>query len=321
MMHKTGSPGRRFVGGLIRFVFLTGFAFVILYPVVTLVSKAFMHQQDLYDNTVLWIPKHLTWENVEFAWKSMDFPVAFKNSMLVVVATALLQTASTMMAGYAFARFDFPLKKVLFALVLLSIVLPPQIMMVPQYMHFKNFDFLGIIQATTGKSANLLGSPWPFFILSATGFGIRNGLFIYLFRQAFRAMPRETEEAALVDGANHFRVFTQIMVPNAMGIIATVLLFSVVWQWNDTFYSGLFTGNTKMLPQAFDLFNSYLRDFTGGRAESVLENISRYDLTDPNVLKLLRNAAVFLIMAPLLAFYAVLQRFFVEGIERSGLVG
>ena len=320
-MHKTGSPVRRFCSALVRFVFLTGFAFVILYPVITLVSKAFMHQQDLYDNTVLWIPKHLTLDNIEFAWKSMEFPKAFGNSMLVVTATALLQTVSTMMAGYGFARFDFPLKKVLFAMVILSIVLPPQLMMIPQYMHFKNFDFLNIIQTVSGEPVNLLGSPWPFFILSATGFGIRNGLFIYLFRQAFRAMPRETEEAALVDGANHFRVFTQIMVPNAVGIIATVLLFSVVWQWNDTFYSGLFTGNTKMLPQAFDLFNSYLRDFTGGRAESVVENISRYDLTDANVLKLLRNSAVFLIMAPLLAFYAVLQRFFVEGIERSGLVG
>ncbi len=320
-MNKTGSPIRRFVSALIRFVFLTGFAFVILYPVVTLVSKAFMHQQDLYDNTVLWIPKHLTLDNIEFAWNTMGYPEALGNSLVVVVATSLLQTISTMMAGYAFARFEFPLKKFFFAMVLLSIVLPPQIMMIPQYMHFKSFDFFGIIQAMGGKTVNLLGTPWPFFILSATGFGIRNGLFIYLFRQAFRAMPRETEEAALVDGANHFRVFTQIMVPNAVGIIATVLLFSVVWQWNDTFYSGLFTGNTKMLPQAFDLFNSYLEDFTGGRAESVVENISRYDLTDANVLKLLRNSGVFLIMTPLLAFYAVLQRFFVEGIERSGLVG
>ena len=320
-MNKTGSPIRRFVSTLIRFVFLTGFAFVILYPVVTLVSKAFMHQQDLYDNTVLWIPKHLTLDNIEFAWNTMGYPEALGNSLVVVVATSLLQTISTMMAGYAFARFEFPLKKFFFAMVLLSIVLPPQIMMIPQYMHFKSFDFFGIIQAMGGKTVNLLGTPWPFFILSATGFGIRNGLFIYLFRQAFRAMPRETEEAALVDGANHFRVFTQIMVPNAVGIIATVLLFSVVWQWNDTFYSGLFTGNTKMLPQAFDLFNSYLEDFTGGRAESVVENISRYDLTDANVLKLLRNSGVFLIMTPLLAFYAVLHRFFVEGIERSGLVG
>ena len=124
-MHKTGSPVRRFCSALVRFVFLTGFAFVILYPVITLVSKAFMHQQDLYDNTVLWIPKHLTLDNIEFAWKSMEFPKAFGNSMLVVTATALLQTVSTMMAGYGFARFDFPLKKVLFAMVILSIVLPP----------------------------------------------------------------------------------------------------------------------------------------------------------------------------------------------------
>lgn len=320
-MQKTGSPARRFFSALVRFVFLTGFAFVILYPVITLVSKAFMHQQDLYDNTVLWIPKHFTIENLRFAWEAMDYPVALRNSLVVVLATTLLQTASTMLVGYGFARYNFPLKKLFFAIVLLSIVLPPQQMMTPLYLHFKSFDFLGLVELTTGSTANLLGTPWPFFVLSATGFGIRNGLFIYLFRQAFRGMPRETEEAALVDGANHFRVFCQIMVPNAMGIVATVVLFSIVWQWNDSFYSGLFTGNTKMLPQAFDLFNSYMNDFTGGRAEEILENISRYDLSDDNVLKLLRNSAVFLIMVPLLAFYAVLQRFFVEGIERSGLVG
>ena len=320
-MQKTGSPAKRFFVSLVRFVFLTGFAFVILYPVITLVSKAFMHQQDLYDNTVLWVPKHFTLENLKFAWNAMDYPNSLGNSLVVVVFTTLLQTVSTMLVGYGFARYNFPLKKLLFGVVLLTIVLPPQQMMTPLYLHFKSFDFLGLFQATAGGPVNLLGSPWPFFVLSATGFGIRNGLFIYLFRQVFRGMPRETEEAALVDGANHLRVFYQIMVPNAMGVIATVLLFSIVWQWNDTFYSGLFTGNTKMLPQAFDLFNSYLREFTGGRAETYLENISRYDLSDPNILKLLRNSAVFLIMAPLLGFYAILQRFFVEGIERSGLVG
>lgn len=320
-MQKTGSPTKRFFVSLVRFVFLTGFAFVILYPVITLISKAFMHQQDLYDNTVLWIPKHFTIENLHFAWSAMDYPQSLANSLVVVIFTTLLQTASTMLVGYGFARYNFPLKKLLFGIVLLTIVLPPQQMMTPLYLHFRSFDFLGIVHAVAGQPANLLGTPWPFFVLSATGFGIRNGLFIYLFRQVFRGMPRETEEAALVDGANHFRVFCQIMVPNAMGVLATVLLFSIVWQWNDTFYSGLFTGNTKMLPQAFDLFNSYLRDFTGGRAETYLENISRYDLGDANVLKLLRNSAVFLIMAPLLGFYAILQRFFVEGIERSGLVG
>lgn len=320
-MRSSESGIKRLLSQVVRFVFLAGFAFVILYPVVTLVSKAFMHQQDLYDNTVLWIPKHFTTENLAFAWNTMNYPQALKNSLVVVVLTTILQTVTTMLAGYGFARYNFRFKGLLFGIVILSIVIPPQQMMTPLYLHFKEFDVAGLFALTTGEPLNLLGTPWPFFILSATGFGIRNGLFIYLFRQVFRGMPRETEEAALVDGANHFRVFCQIMVPNAMGVIATVLLFSCVWQWNDTFYAGLFTGNTKMLPQAFDLFNSYLENFSGGRVESVVENISRYDLTDANVLKLLRNSGVFLIMTPLLAFYALLQRFFVEGVERSGLVG
>lgn len=309
------------LGGLVKAVFLIGFSFIILYPVITMISKAFMQQQDVYDNTVLWVPRHFTLENISFAYNSMGYLSALCNSLLVVTVTTLLQTLSCMLVGYGFARFRFRGKNLFFALVLLTILVPPQQIMTQLYLYFKDFDVFGIFEATVGKSMNLLDSFWPFFLLSATGFGIKNGLFIFIFRQSFRGMPKETEEAAMVDGAGAFRTFWQIMLPGATTIIATVVLFSFVWGWNDTFYSGLFLQQTRMLPQAFELFNSYLGGNKGLVGGEIATQLSRFNLEDTQVIALLRNAGIFLIMMPLLAFYAVTQRFFVESIERSGLVG
>ena len=320
-LRKVERTTSQVIGGLVKAVFLVGFSFIILYPVITMISKAFMQQQDVYDNTVLWMPRHFTLENIQFAYNSMGYLSALGNSLLVVTVTTLLQTFTCMLVGYGFARFRFRGKNLFFGLVILTILVPPQQLMTQLYLYFKDFDLFGLLEATMGKPLNLLDSFWPFFLLSATGFGLKNGLFIFMFRQSFRGMPRETEEAAMVDGAGAFRTFWQIMLPGATTMIATVVLFSFVWGWNDTFYSGLFLQQTKMLPQAFELFNSYLTGNKGLVGGDIATQLSRFNLEDTQVIALLRNAAIFLIMTPLLAFYAFTQRFFVESIERSGLVG
>ncbi len=320
-LRKVERTTSQVIGGLVKAVFLIGFSFIILYPVITMISKAFMQQQDVYDNTVLWMPRHFTLENIQFAYNSMGYLSALGNSLLVVTVTTILQTFSCMLVGYGFARFRFRGKNLLFGLVVLTILVPPQLLMTQLYLYFKDFDLFGLLEATLGKPLNLLDSFWPFFLLSATGFGLKNGLFIFMFRQSFRGMPRETEEAAMVDGAGAFRTFWQIMLPGATTMIATVVLFSFVWGWNDTFYSGLFLQQTRMLPQAFELFNSYLTGNKGLVGGDIATQLSRFNLEDTQVIALLRNAAIFLIMTPLLAFYAFTQRFFVESIERSGLVG
>ncbi|MCQ2449819.1 MAG: carbohydrate ABC transporter permease [Clostridia bacterium] len=319
--NKIEKKGKRVLGGLIKAVFLIGFCFIILYPVITMVSKAFMQQQDVYDNTVLWIPRHFTADNLTFAFDNMHYSEALRNTLLVVLPSVLLQTVSCMLVGYGFARFEFKGKSILFAVVILTILIPPQQIMTQLYLYFKNFDIFGIFKAISGKSPNLLDSFWPFFILSATGFSIKNGLFIFIFRQSFRGMPKETEEAAMVDGAGPLRTFLSIMLPGAITVIATIVLFALVWGWNDTFYSGLFMRQTRMLPQAFELYNSYLGGNKGLVGGEIAVQLSRFNLEDMQVIALLRNAGVFLVMAPLLVFYMITQRFFVESIERSGLVG
>ena len=316
---KLFQKGAGIVWVFIRAVFLLGFAFVILYPVLSMISKAFMESRDLYDSSVLWIPKHWTLKNLAFAWEQMDYPSAFLRSFGYSLSGTVIQTFICAMAGYAFARFEFPLKKIWFVFVILSILIPPQIILIPLYLHMIDFDLGGIITLIFGHGLNLTKTSFPFFLVSFTGFGLRNGLFIFLFRQSFRGMPKETEEAALVDGAGSARIFFRIMLPSALAIIVTVMLFSFVWMWNDTDYASALLSNKRMLPQAFDIFNSYMHT-VGGSSETV-ELFRIFDLTDYKVVAMLRSAGVLLVMAPLLVVYLVAQRFFVESIDRSGLVG
>ena len=300
--------------GFIRLLFLLGFCFVILYPVISMLSKAVMHEMDLYDNTVIWVPKHFTLKNLFFAWQTMEYPKALFNSVLLASSTTLLSTLTCMMAGYSFARFDFPLRKVAFVVVILTILMPPQQIMVPLYLHFQSFDLFGLFSLFKAEAPNLLNTYWPFLLLSFGGVGIRNGLFVFMFRQYFRSVPWETEESAMVDGASAPRIFFSIMVPGAMTMIATVILFSLVWQWNDTYYTNLFLQDLETLPKAFSTYQMFV---TSGAADLKMG----YDTTDPNVIALLNNAGIFLVMVPLIIVYLFTQRYFVEGIERSGIVG
>ena len=308
------------IWSVLRAVFIIGFAFVILYPVMTMISKAFMESRDLYDSSVLWIPKNWTMQNMRFSAEKMEFTTSLGRSIMFTLSGTVMQTFICMMAGYAFARYYFPMKGILFSFVILSILVPPQQILTPLYLHLIDFDLFGIFTALKGSGLNLTSTYVPFFLVSLTGFGLRNGLFIFLFRQFFRGIPKETEEAALVDGAGSTRIFLQIMLPAATTMIVTVLLFSFVWQWNDMDYSAILLPNERMLPQSFEIFNAYIKEFRMSTSGS-MEKLIQYDLTDYKVLAMMRSAGVLLVMFPLMIVYLIAQRFFVESIDRSGLVG
>lgn len=305
---------------ILRTVLLVGFSYIILHPIILMISKAFMDQRDVFDNSVLWIPRNFTLENLRVAVKTMKYWESLKNSMFYSVLSTLMQVVPCMMAGYAFARFDFKGKGILFAVVILTILVPPQQFMTPLYLHLSRFDVFGIVKYfNNGQTINLTATSIPYYLLSLTGFGLRNGLFIFLFRQSFRGIPRETEEAAMIDGAGQFRIFWQIMLPSSVTILVTVMLFSFVWQYNDTYYSGILLSGVRTLPKAYGLFDSTITGWDGGTAVST--TLSQYVLDDPKVLSLLRNSAMLLILTPLLVVYGFAQRYFIQSIERSGLVG
>ena len=296
-----------------RAILCIGFAYTILYPLIMMISRAFMAAEDLYDNSVVWIPKTFTLDTVRAMIKVLDYPEGLWNSIWISLLVTALQLISCMMAGYGFARFRFPGRSLLFGGVIFSSLVPPQLVVLPEYLNFKAFDIFGIITLITGEPLNMLKTSLPIFLLAATANGIKCGLYIYIFRQTFINMPIETEEAATVDGAGTVRIFTTIMAPGALNAAITVALFSFVWQWNDLFFSGIYL-KEKTLSLSY-----------GGidleTAVSINPNFADYNFYNSTIQAAFKGTAVLLILLPLLILFLVMQRYFVDSVENSGIVG
>ena len=146
------------------------------------------------------------------------------------------------------------------------------------------------------------------YIMTALGCGLRSGLYIYIFNQFFRGLPKEIEEAAFVDGASTWYTYFRIMLVNAIPSVITVAIFSMVWQYNDTFYSKLFLISPDIV--------------ISKKITSLQQTISNLDkVLDPTISQLYAYAGIILVILPILIVYIALQKYFIEGVERSGIVG
>ncbi|HPJ02083.1 MAG TPA: carbohydrate ABC transporter permease [Candidatus Limiplasma sp.] len=291
-----------------RFVIILGISYVILAPVIGLVSSSFFSNADAYSPTVFTIPMAPTLERYQRAIVHLKYLPTLGRTMLFSISLTLIQLMVCSMAGYGFARFRFPLKKLLFACVVVMIVIPSYTIMLPLYVTFRDFDPLGLVTLLTGAPINLMGTTWPVYIMTGLGCGLRSGLFIYIFNQFFRGLPREIEEAAFVDGAGTWYTYFRIMLLNAMPAVITVSVFSLVWQYNDTFFGRLFLISNNVL--------------LSKRVSSLQVNIRTLDkIMDPSIQQLYVSAGIVLLMLPMVILYLLLQKKFVESVERSGIVG
>lgn len=298
---------------VVRAILCIGFAYTILYPLLIMLSRAFMSAEDLYDNSVVWIPKTFTLDTVKAMLKVLDYPKTLWNSVWISLVVTALQLVSCMMAGYGFARFKFPCRGLLFGGVIFSLLVPPQLVVLPEYLNFNSFDIFGLFKLITGEPLNLLKTSLPIFIKALTANGIKCGLYIYIFRQTFANMPIETEEAATVDGAGTLRTFTSIMVPAASNSAITVALFSFVWQWNDRFFSGIYL-KEKTLSMAYSGVSSEV-------AISINPNFVNYNFYNTTIQAAFKGTSVLLILIPVILVFLVLQKYFVDSIENSGITG
>lgn len=293
---------------LMRWIILIGIAYIIIGPFLLILSKSFMSIEDAYSPLVYLIPRTLEFENMEIALSTIGYVGSFLETVGYAFVIMVIQVFVSAVVGYGFARFDFPLKKILFAGVILTIVVPTHTLMVPLYTQFRYFDVLGIIKAVNNSEGiSLIGSKAPMILTTLFGNGLRTGLYIYIFRQFFKGLPKAIEEAALIDGAGVFKTFFTIMLPNAKPSIVTVTLFSFVWQYNDTFYATLFIPNSNLLAIKLTTLAGYVG--------SVLR-INDYTHVD-----LIVSGAVLMAILPLIIIYLIFQKQFVEGVERSGIVG
>ena len=296
-----------------RFILLFGMCFLILQPILNKISVSFMTEQDLYNPIVISIPEHFTTENYRLAADIMNYSKGLTNSFLISLTIAILQISMCTLVGYGFARFEFPFKKLLFALVIVVILVPPQTVSSSLNIHFMNFDILGIFKLITGNTINLKDSVIPYYLMSVGCMGLKNGLYICMIRQFFRNIPKELEEAAYVDGCGTLKTFIRIMLPDAKPILTSCFLFAFVWQWTDGFYSRMFLGGTTLVSTSLstivDSLGVYIAKGTGLMNTTVSVAYSNCILA----------TGTLMIILPLIILYLFAQRGFVESLSSSGI--
>lgn len=287
-----------------RFMILLGIGFIVLYPLIYMVSCAFRERSDMNDPTVMWLPRHYTLDVIKDTWRIMDFGSMLKNTIFLNIGCSLVQVMSCAVTGYGFARFSFKGKKLLFGIVIMMILVPPQVISLPLYTQFRFFGIKGLF------SVNLIDSMLTMYLPAMTANGIRSGLMILIFRQFFRGLPRELEDAACIDGCGPFMTFVRVMIPNAASAFLTVFLFSVVWYWNDYYVSTAFFTDTRTVATVlYDLDSRLSRAIYG---DSRIKPSARE-------LIVWKEAGCLMSVLPILIMYVFLQKHFTEGIERSGL--
>lgn len=327
------------LGAFFRTFILVGLCFVILTPIIEKVSYALRAPQDISNQQVVWIPETWSFMNIEVAFSYLtlmkDTSYAgisfihsistFFNSFLLSGLATLIQVIATAIAGYSFARLKFKGSNLLFYLVILTLIVPPESLLTARSLLFNDMNPDPNKTSYIFFGVKLVGNASAIFIMSAFGMGLRSAIFIYLFRQFFRGVPIELEESAEIDGAGVIRTFWSVMLPNARGAIVTVALFSFVWQYNDLYWAQLFKYHdsnvmpllTTALASSADTFNSLIvtnfQSLVASLGEGIAGNARFYGL--------ILNTAALLMMMPLIVGYLFVQRLFVESIERTGITG
>jgi len=309
-----------FAMAAIRTILLAGLCFVILFPTVQQILQALRAPEDVNNPAVIWIPETWSVLNIKIAAMVLDYKDALINTAKLSFISMFLQIASTALAGYAFSRLKFKGSNILFILVILTIIVPPQALSLAQYFYFRDFK-IGILE-WVGIDTRLLGKEGAIYLMSGLGMGIRSGIFIYIFRSFFKGLPKELEESAIIDGASVFRTFWSVMLPNARGALVTVGLFAFVWQWNDAYYVKIFEVSTAEFPLlTMRLLNAAEGMYASLFYTGALNLIGQDVWANPVFLALISNVSALLMMLPLLIMYLFVQKSFVESIERTGIVG
>jgi len=273
------------VSTILTYVLVVGLAILYAFPFYWMVVISFKHISELDTIPPTLIPLHPTMQNYADALLQPGryFPIFFKNTAIMVTLGVVGRLVSNTLVAYGFARIPFKGRNALFVLVLATMMVPESVLLIPQYLLFKTFGWLD----------SLLPLVVPRFFGSA--------FFIFLLRQFFLTIPRELDEAAIIDGANHFQIFWWIMLPLSGPILVTVFALSFVELWNDFFGPLIYlNSNSKMVVAVA------LRLFAIPGAQLPIH--------------LLMAASVVSVL-PVIVVFLVCQRYFIRGIALTGLKG
>lgn len=299
-----------------RILFLVFVGYVIFYPLMFMISSSFRTGASYYDPTITWITSKVTIENIKVAIDALDYFPSFLNTIIYEIITAIIQLFSCAVAAYGFARFNFKEKKIMLALLFVTILLPVQATLLPSYVNFSHMDFLGILGGVykwTGVDLrpSLINTPLVFYLPALLGVGLRSGIIIYIYIQFFKGLPYELEEAAWIDGSGPIRTFLKIALPSSSVVIFTNFIFSMIWHWNDFYQAAMYLKDRSQFTLALQL--------------SVITNTleeSRFywNSGTPATISIVMAACMMYVL-PMLVLYMFVQTKFVKSIDRVGITG
>ena len=310
-----GAKGAGVLFYIFRYLILLTVGYIVIYPLISMIVTSIQSLASMTTSIRMWIPTEFDIkDNYGLAIKVMSYGKSLVITLLYMMVPAVLQIATCSIAAYGFARFNFKGKGILTALLFVTILVPDIMIVIPRMVSYTHLDFLGIlglVDKLTGLDlrVNIVNTVWASYLPAIFGAGVRSGILIYIYIQFFKGLPRELEEAAWVDGANPFRAFLSIAIPSSGVVILTVAVFSLIWHWNETVNSSMFLSGKMPLAIQIKYFSK--------NTSTILTDHGNRDYNTTAI----KNAACILFITPMLVFYMIVQRWFIESIDRVGITG
>lgn len=273
----------RLAANLIKYLLLFLIAGFFLLPWAWMISTSLKNPEELAVYPIVWIPDPIRWDNYLEAFRRAEFPRFLLNTMLVTIPSVLGSLLSNALVAYGFARIRWPGRDAVFSLVLATLILPGFVTFIPLYLIFKQLNWIN----------SYLPLVVPTFLA--------NPFFVFMLRQFFMTLPEELSDAARVDGASEFRIFSQIILPLARPALATVALFQFIGSWNDYFGPLVYLNDKALYTISLGIANM--------RASYGFSNFAWI------------MAATCMSVLPIVVLFFFAQRTFIEGIALTGLKG
>lgn len=267
---------------IILYAILIFLAVSFILPIFYLFMGAFKAESELFRVPFKWLPDKFQLDNFTNMFQSIPFMRYLKNTMIIVIFNIAGSLLSCSLVAYGFSRLRWPGRDKVFILVLITMILPYQVTLVPLFLMFTKMKWIG-----------------TFLPLTVTCF-FGNPFYIFLLRQFFTGIPQDISEAARIDGANEFKIFSTLILPMAKPALTTVAIFAFIRSWNDFLGPLVFLGRDEL--------------YTLSLAASMLKSN-----LDPNWSVLLALGTVMIL--PVLVLFFVMQKYFIQGIAMSGIKG
>lgn len=271
---------------LLRYALLVGVGLLMLYPLLWMIGGAFKPNHEIF-GSIGFIPSEPTLDGFRDGWRTSTeytFATYLANTFMIVVPKVILTVVSSVVVAFGFARFNIPGRKLLFALLIATVLLPKSVLLIPQYLMFREFGWLDTFL--------------PLYVPSA--FAVE-GFFVFMVIQFMRSLPPELEEAAVIDGCRSWQVLLYVMVPMLLPVIIAVALFQFMWTMNDFMQPLVYLSSVENYPVSLALKLAI-------------------DVTEATSWNQVLAMSTIALLPSLLLFFAA-QRYFMEGTTAGAVKG